>query len=246
MRTTEAGRIFCIGDLHLPGGFDKPMRVFGEHWDGHFDKISADWRRRVGEEDIVLIPGDISWAMQLHQAVEDLEAVAALPGSKVMIRGNHDYWWSAISKLRAVLPEGMHALQNDALLLGGRVFCGSRGWVLPAGPEDEENQKIYDRELLRMELSLQQGRRLSQEARLIVLTHYPPTEEDGRSTRLTQLLGRYGASDVVYGHLHGRANEHAFAGAVDGVRCHPCSCDGLGFRLYELPEAPVGETPTQG
>lgn len=235
MKTTEQGRIFCIGDLHLPGGFDKPMHVFGDHWDAHFDRISADWRERVDDQDIVLIPGDISWAMQLHQALPDLEAVAALPGHKIMIRGNHDYWWSAISKLRSVLPEHMYALQNDAILMHGVVFCGSRGWVMPSGPDDAENQKIYDRELLRMELSLKQGRRLSQDARLIVLTHYPPTDDSGRSTKLTQMLAEYRVDDLVYGHLHAQANDYAFSGTVDGVRCHPCSCDGLGFRLYELP-----------
>ena len=99
--------IFAIGDLHLPGHAQKPMDVFGSHWDRHFETISDHWRRMVTSEDVVLIPGDISWAMQLEEALDDLRAIAALPGRKLLLRGNHDYWWSSLSKLRAALPQGM-------------------------------------------------------------------------------------------------------------------------------------------
>lgn len=246
MRITEAARIFAIGDLHLPGGFDKPMHIFGDHWEDHFSKISRDWQDRVSHGDIVLIPGDISWAMQLGQAMGDLRDIGALPGTKIMIRGNHDYWWSAISKLRDSLPESLYALQNDAMLVSGVVFCGSRGWLIPALEDDPENRKIYDRELIRMELSLQMGRRLSGDGRLVAMTHYPPADESGRANAMTQLFSRYRADDVVYGHLHGQANEHAFSGEIDYVRYHPCSCDGLGFRLFELPDSRVGDQGWDG
>ena len=123
--------VFAIGDLHLPGHEKKPMDVFGSHWDRHFETISDHWRQLISQEDIVLIPGDISWAMQLAQAADDLNAIAALPGRKLLLRGNHDYWWNSLSKLRAVLPEGMFAFQNDGILLDVLVFCGTLCLNLP-------------------------------------------------------------------------------------------------------------------
>lgn len=236
MTISNCAHIFAIGDLHLPGGSDKPMQVFGTHWEGHFDKIAMDWRLRVAPQDIVLIPGDISWAMQMRDALPDLQAIGSLPGKKVLIRGNHDYWWGSISRLRDSLPAGMHALQNDALMLDDVVFCGSRGWLQPNEETDGENRKIYQRELVRMELSLQHARRLSQTGRLVALTHYPPADAAGNPSDMTALFEAYGASDVVYGHLHGPANANAYMGTLHGVRYHPVSCDGLDFRLYQLPD----------
>lgn len=243
MMKTDQTAIYAIGDLHLPGGLDKSMHIFGDHWEGHFDKIAADWSQRVRDQDIVLIPGDISWAMRLDEALTDLQAIGRLAGRKIIIRGNHDYWWGGISALRALLPPNMYALQNDAVQLQGVVFCGSRGWVQPASADDNENRKIYARELLRMELSLQQGRKLSASARLVVLTHYPPCDETGRQTPFTQLFDRYGASDVVYGHLHGAACANGFQGQIHDVCYHLCSCDALGFQLYRLP-VPQGGNET--
>ena len=129
------------------------MDIFGDHWEDHFGRISEDWRARVTPEDTVLIPGDISWAMQLAAAKPDLDAIGALPGRKVLIRGNHDYWWSGITQVRCNLPKGMYALQNDALDLGFCVVCGSRGWSFPTPetPLSPEDDKIYRRELLRVE-----------------------------------------------------------------------------------------------
>ena len=137
--------LFAIGDLHLSGGADKPMDVFGPHWQGHFDRIRADWQAKVKPEDVVLIPGDISWAMRLEDAVADLESIAQLPGRKVLIRGNHDYWWNSITRVRSVLPEGFTALQHDAADLGECVVCGTRGWSIPTGdvPLTPEDMKIY-------------------------------------------------------------------------------------------------------
>lgn len=235
--------IYAIGDLHLPGADDKSMDVFGSHWEGHFDKIAQDWASRVNDRDIVLIPGDISWAMQFAQAQPDLEAIAALPGRKVLIRGNHDFWWSGISKLRAWLPDGMYAIQNDAVSLDGVLFAGSRGWVLPSAASGAEDGKVYAREQLRLQLSLEQARRLGPKGRVIGLIHYPPMEQDGKSTELTDLFTRYQVEDVVYGHLHGAVAAYAFRGTLDGVRYHPVSCDALDFRLYRLPESQVAPEP---
>lgn len=235
--------IFAIGDLHLPGGDDKSMDIFGAHWDGHFQKIAQDWTQRVTPDDIVLIPGDISWAMQLEQAKPDLDAIAALPGRKILIRGNHDFWWSGISRLRAWLPNGMHAIQNDAIKLDGILFAGTRGWVLPDVSSSEDDIKVYAREQLRLRLSLECARRLSPKGRLVGLIHYPPMSSDGQPSELTDLFSRYEVEDVVYGHLHGAVAAYAFRGMLGGVRYHPVSCDGLQFKLYQLPAAQVPSEP---
>ena len=226
-------RVFAIGDLHLEGGDDKPMSVFGPQWEGHFDKIRADWTSRVGPEDLVLIPGDISWAMQLEAAVPDLMRIAELPGRKVLLRGNHDYWWSGISRLRAVLPEGMYAVQNDALSLDGVTVAGSRGWTLPGPGVTAEDERIYQRELARLALSLDQASRLG--GRLIVMTHYPPVGENGAPTEASGLITASGARYCVYGHLHGASGRSAFNGTIDGTEFMCVSCDQLDFRLREIP-----------
>ena len=228
--------LYAIGDLHLPGGQEKPMDIFGDHWEDHFTRISQDWRARVKDEDTVLIPGDISWAMQLAAARADLEAIGALPGRKVILRGNHDYWWSGITQVREALPPGMFALQNDALALEECVICGSRGWVFPTpeAPLSAEDDKIYRRELLRLEMSLNAGQKLRGNQPLVLMLHYPPLSLQVMDTGFTELAQRYGVSLGVYGHLHGPGLRGGFQGEHQGVRYRLTSCDALGFRLTEL------------
>lgn len=230
-------KLFAIGDLHLPGGDDKPMNVFGSHWDSHFERISDDWRARVGEEDAVLIPGDISWALQLKDAVPDLQLIGALPGRKVLTKGNHEYWWNSLTQVRAVLPPGMEVLQHSALDLGEAVVCGTRGWMFPTGdtalaPED---QKILNRELARMEMALQEAGKLRAGRPLVAMIHFPPLYEQVRDTDFTRLFERYQVSTVVYGHLHGPAIRAGFNGMHHGVRYMLTSCDSLNFALAEVP-----------
>ena len=149
--------VYAISDLHLPAR-QKPMDVFGPQWKDHFDRICLDWRERVTAEDLVLLPGDLSWAMHLEDALEDLAAVGELPGSKILLRGNHDYWWSSIGRVRRALGEGMYALQNDSLLIGERLYAGTRGWTLPGPETTAEDARIYERERLRLEMSLKHAR----------------------------------------------------------------------------------------
>ncbi|HHT07178.1 MAG: metallophosphoesterase [Christensenellales bacterium] len=232
---TESSRVFAISDLHLPGNQDKSMDLFGAHWQDHFLKIQEDWHNKVGEEDIVLIPGDISWAMRLDEALFDLDQIGRLPGRKVMIKGNHDFWWSAISNVRAHLIEGFYALQNDAVALEGYVFAGSRGWVMPGGEDEEpDTQKIYNRELIRLELSLQQAQKLRGDRKLIALCHFPPCNHKGEDTPVTSLLEQYAADAVVYGHLHGIACAGGFRGEKNGIQYYLASCDCIGFNLLEI------------
>lgn len=225
--------IYAIGDLHLPGGDDKPMEVFGSHWEGHWQKIKEDWLGKVGDEDVVLIPGDISWAMQLEHAVEDLRAIGALPGRKIILRGNHDYWWGSITRVREALPEGMYALQNDAVEIDGVIFCGSRGWTIPTG-EDGETARIYARELLRMRMSLERAAKQANGKPLIFMTHFPPLGEGGVTTAVSDMLEEFSVRDAVYGHLHGASVKTAFTGEVNGVNYHFVSCDGLEFKLHRV------------
>ena len=224
--------VFAIADLHLPARI-KPMDVFGERWKNHFERISADWISRVGEGDTVLLPGDLSWAMKLEEAREDLDSIAALPGKKIILRGNHDYWWSAIGRVRRALGEGMYALQNDSLMLDGRLYAGTRGWTIPSPEaEEDEDQRIYVRERMRLEMSLASARARDAEAPITVLMHYPPLTEE--LTGFSDILEKYGVQDCVYGHLHGAGLYGAVRGERRGVKYHQVSCDGLDFKLYAL------------
>ena len=223
--------VYAIADLHMPAR-QKPMDVFGPHWRDHIDRIRGDWTARVRPEDLVLLPGDISWAMRLEDALEDLAAIGALPGRKLLLRGNHDYWWSSIGRVRRALAEGTYALQNDSLLIDGRLYAGSRGWTLPGSESTEDDLRIYARERLRLEMSLKHARARSADAPLTVLMHYPPRTEE--QIGFSDLLEAYGARDCVYGHLHGPAIYGAMRGRCGTVTYHQVSCDGLDFKLYLL------------
>ena len=223
--------VYAIGDLHLPAK-QKPMDIFGDHWKDHFARIREDWLSKVKSEDLVLLPGDLSWAMRLEDALEDLGSIGALPGRKLLLRGNHDYWWSSIGRVRRALPEGMQALQNDAVLIDGRLYAGSRGWTLPGPEQTYEDRRIYERERLRLEMSLKCARRLSADAPITAMTHYPPLTDD--EPGFSDILEAYGVTDCVYGHLHGPAIYGAVRGLRGSVRYHQVSCDGLDFKLYAL------------
>ena len=224
--------VWAISDLHLPAR-QKPMDIFGPHWANHFERIREDWLQRVQPEDVVLIPGDLTWAMHLEEAQEDLEQIGALPGKKLLLRGNHDYWWSSIGRVRRMLPEGSYALQNDSILLDGRLYAGSRGWTIPGEPEgDSDDARIYRRERQRLEMSLKSARAKDGDAPLTVMMHYPPRTDGCEG--FADLLKLYGAENVVYGHLHGAGLAGAITGEVDGIIYHQVSCDGLGFRLAQI------------
>ena len=225
--------VFAISDLHLPAR-QKPMDVFGAHWANHFEKIASSWIARVRDEDIVLLPGDLSWAMHLEEAMEDIHRVGDLPGRKLILRGNHDYWWSAIGRVRRALPENMFAVQNDAMLLDGILFAGSRGWVIPTAESDPDDVRIYNRERQRLEMSLKTARRIDAEAPIVVMMHYPPLND--ASAGFSDILQEYGVSDCVYGHLHGASILGAVRGLHDGIRYHQVSCDGLDFQMYYMKE----------
>lgn len=220
-------RVFAIADPHLSRLEPKPMDVFGDRWEGHPEAFFDSWRRTVGAGDLVLVPGDISWAMHFEDALVDLAEIAALPGKKVLLRGNHDYWWPSISKLRAGLPEGMFAVQNDALEIEGVIVAGTRGWVCPGSrgyePKDE---KIYRREVERLKLSLRAAERL--EGRFfVVMMHFPPTNPWLERSEFVTAIEATSPDALVFGHVHG--GDEPVLAEMEGVDVHFVAADALDF-----------------
>ena len=229
-------RVFAIGDLHLPGGDMKPMDVFGPHWENHFERICESWRQLVSPEDVVLIPGDISWAMQLDAALCDLRRIGQRPGTILILRGNHDFWWSSLTQVRCNLPADMHAVQNDAYDAGAYVICGTRGWMIPGQGASAQDEKIYKREVLRLKMSLDAAKKMAGDRPIVAMMHYPPLlpEHKAGGTGFTQLLSAYGVSVCVYGHLHGHSVQRGVRGLYEGVQYHLASCDALDFKLLDI------------
>jgi len=225
-------KFFAIGDVHLsfrrtvdPARWEdvetsKPMDLFGAEWRCHYRKLYENWFSTVGPEDVVLMPGDFSWAMNLEQARYDLAFLGLLPGTIAGVAGNHDYWWQSLSRVRAALPANMRVIQNDHLVFGETAICGSRGWNCPGGDYFQEHDlKIYRRELIRMENSLKSAGSFT--ADKIVMIHYMPTNDRHEKNEFIELFKAYDVKTVVYGHLHGPAF----------CRRLPCSAWGIDFHL---------------
>lgn len=229
-------KVFAISDFHLSINNPKPMDVFGPSWENYLDKIIADWEEKVTDEDIVLIPGDLSWAMKFEEAKPDLDFICNLKGKKVILKGNHDYWWSSISELRGYLYNNTYAIQNDAIKLGNYVVCGSRGWVAEDnGFKSEQDEKIYRRELIRMELSLKNAMTLkSDEDKVIVITHYPPFNYRMEYNEMIALFEKYKVNDVVYGHLHNEDIKQKLTYERNGIKYYLTSCDLVGNKLIKI------------
>ena len=221
-------KVFAISDLHLSINNPKPMDIFGPVWDNYLDKIEQSVNKNVGENDLLLIPGDISWAMKLEDAKSDLEYISTrLKGQKIILRGNHDYWWGSISMLRKILPGNILAIQNDAIRFDKVVICGTRGWVVPEYTHKTANdEKIYNRELLRLELSLKNAERIKQPGdKLICMMHYPPFNSKYAESDFTKMLEKYGVDIVVYGHLHSQDTKHALVYKLNNIEYYLTSCD---------------------
>jgi len=220
-------RLFAIADPHLSRADPKPMTIFGPGWEGHPDAFFEGWRSVVADDDVVLVPGDLSWAMRFEDALVDLRAIADLPGRKVLLRGNHDYWWPSISKLRRGLPEGMYAVQNDAIALDGVVVAGTRGWVCPGSRGyTEQDEKIYRREVERLALSLRAAERLEGAYRAVML-HFPPTNARLEPSEFTRLLLDAAPDALVFGHVHGEPE--GILERLDAIDVHFVAADALGF-----------------
>ncbi len=229
-------KVYAISDLHLSLSGEKPMDIFGAKWDGYLEKIEKDWQEKVTDDDVVLISGDISWAMKLEDAILDMQFIAKLKGKKILIRGNHDYWWQGINKVRSLLPSNVYALQNDSVKIGNYVFCGSRGWTVE-GANDFTSQdlKIYRREVERFKLALKSAKNLLNEGdKLVCLIHYPPFNVRLENSLFTELFEEYKVDKVVYGHLHGNDVKTYNQISKNGVEYYLTSCDQTKNNLIEV------------
>jgi predicted phosphohydrolase len=221
-------KVFAIADLHLSRSGEKPMDIFGPQWAAHHETVEAKWRRAVSEDDLVLLPGDLSWALTLEEALPDLAFIDSLPGHKVFIRGNHDFWFVSPGKVRAVLGPKTQLVRFDATAVGGVGICGVRGWLWPGSAEFKpEDQKYWNREIARLRLSLAALERLEWEV-AVAMFHFPPLNER-RSSEMCEMIRAAGVRYAVYGHLHGEANRHAFEGERDGVVYRCVSADKVDF-----------------
>ena len=234
-------KVFAVSDPHLSFTAEKPMSIFGAVWENHWEAIAADWLEKVGADDIVLLPGDISWGMTTDEARKDLETIGAMPGKKIYVKGNHDYWWGSLSKIRGILPEGSYCIQNDALKFGKFIFCGSRGWSVPeiGVKPDPNDEKLLRREQLRLELSLKAAEKLAtgdpQEIK-IGMMHFPPFDSRMSSTPFTDLFAKYGVKKVVYGHLHGQKCRAELRSIKNDIEYYLTSCDITGNKLVFIAE----------
>ena len=229
-------KVFAISDLHLSINNPKPMDIFGPAWDNYVDTIFEYWKQKVGPDDVVIIAGDISWAMNLDDAVSDINLIAQNSGKKIIIRGNHDYWWGTISKVRSILPDNFFAIQNDAIKIGDKVFCGSRAWsMVEKGEPLEEDKKIIDRELIRLRMSFEMAKKLATDGEeIIAILHYPPFNSKREDSVFTSLIEEFGIKTVVYGHLHGAQCKADILVEKNGVKYYLTSCDKLGNKLIEI------------
>lgn len=219
--------IYALADLHLDYTEEKSMEVFGDAWENYQDKIFENWKEKIKDEDTVLIPGDISWAMDMKDAKVDLMKIDKLPGNKIMMKGNHDYWWSSLNKLNRLGFESIEFLQNNAFEVEDYMVCGTRGWISRDSRDfTDHDEKIFKRELLRLENSITS---LKSEKPIILNLHYPPLNTDGSLNEFFYLAKKYKVQTIVYGHLHGDGHRLIKEGIYEGVRLICASGDYIGF-----------------
>ena len=229
-------KIYAISDLHLSHQVEKPMDLFGENWTGYEEKIKKSWNETVGDG-IGVIAGDLSWGMNYKESEKDIEFIKSLSGTKIVIRGNHDYWWSSITRVREAFGPTVHALQNDAVRLDGVVFCGTRGWKVPERrwTQKADDKKIFDREVIRLELALQDAiAKRRENDRLVVVIHYPPFNATRDDSPFTQLMEKYKVDACIYGHLHGNQGRHELLVTKNGIKYYLTSCDLLDHKVASI------------
>ncbi len=226
--------MFVIGDLHLSlGESEKPMDIF-KGWENHAQRIAQSWDENVKETDTVIIPGDLSWAMNLDEAAEDFRFVQNRPGKKIILKGNHDYYWTTMKKMQEFLDanhfDTISILHNNSILCEGVSICGTRGWM--AENSDAFNKKIIEREAQRLETSLASAK---EGMTKLVFLHYPPFDREGKPIlQLLDVLERHRVSDCWFGHLHGQSIRTAPVGTRGGIRYHLVSADALGFQPLKI------------
>lgn len=233
--------IYTIGDLHLSFQEDKPMSIFGENWQGHEEKIKKDWIKQVKEDDLVVIPGDLSWSTYLKDTYQDFSYLNNLPGKKLILKGNHDYWWTTLTSMRKFLQENhftnIDFIYNTAYEFENYIIAGTRGW---GQKEEAEDQKLLNREMIRLELSLNKAMELKEnkEKEIIVFLHYPPIINSNivqnEMSEFVKIMKRYEIKKCYYGHLHSTSIKEAVEGQYYGIDFKLVSADGLDFKLWKI------------
>lgn len=232
--------IYVIGDLHIGFSVDKPMNIFGDKWENHAEKIKQSWLNKVNNDDTVIIPGDFSWGIDLDEAKADFEFLNQLPGKKILLKGNHDYWWTTVTKMNKFLKdngfENISFLYNNSYFIENKVIVGTKGWTT-INPNAEDNYKILKRELQRLEFSIKDGiNKFGNTKEMIAFIHYPPfyKEEVNEEIDFIKLMKKYEIQKCYYGHLHGDSHKEAIEGIVDGIEFKLVSSDYLNFELIKI------------
>lgn len=230
--------IYVIGDLHLSFSTDKPMDIFGDNWENHAEKIKENWISKVNNNDTVILPGDFSWAMYLEETFEDFSYLNSLPGKKILLKGNHDYWWDTVTKMNKFLKdnnfENIFFLQNNSYLADDKIMVGTRGW---SNSLSDEDYKIQRRECERLKLSLEDGiLKYGKDKEILTFMHYPPfyKEDVPEEIDYIKLMQKYNVKKCYYGHLHSEAHKEAIEGNFKGIEFKLISSDYLKFDLYKI------------
>ncbi len=220
--------LYAIGDLHLSFEADKPMDVFGKLWTGYVDKLRSGLSV-IGPGDTTVLLGDLSWSMDLEHAEQDFAFINAIPGRKIILKGNHDYWWTTASKFYKFCArhgfENMEILNNNCLFYGDTAVCGTRGWFFEEERGGAHDAKILNRELMRLEASL----KAAGEREKLCFLHYPPVYRGYRCQPILDLLRRYGVKQCWYGHLHSESHKLAITGDYEGIDFHLVAADYINF-----------------
>ena len=226
--------LYAIGDLHLSLGTDKPMDVFGGGWDNYVDKLT-DGFKILTDEDTCVLCGDISWGMSLEESLPDFKYIDALPGRKIIVKGNHDYWWTTATKIKNFFEKSgissIDILFNNSYRLGDTAVCGTRGWFYAQRTGTEHDKKIMAREVLRLEASLKAAGDAPEK---ICFFHYPPVFKEYVSRPIIDLMKTYGVKSCWYGHIHGQGHRWALTGEQEGILYHMISADYVGFEPVKV------------
>ena len=233
--------IFVIGDLHLSFKEDKPMNIFGENWENHEEKIKENWIKNVRENDLVILPGDFSWSMYLKDTYNDFKYLNDLPGKKILLKGNHDYWWTTVTSMKKYLKEmnieNIDFLYNNYYEFENKIIIGTRGWNIN---DDAENRKMLNREAKRLELSIQKAieNGAMENKMIIAFMHYPPITNNNivhnEYNDFIRILKKYNITKCYYGHLHGNSIKEAVEGIHFGIDFKLVSADALNFKLIRI------------
>ncbi len=228
--------IYTIADLHLSFNTNKPMNIFGENWQNYEEKIKQDWQKKVKPEDTIILPGDFSWATYLDETYKDFEFINNLPGKKILLKGNHDYWWTTVTNMRKYIEEkdfkNIDFLYNNSYQIEDKIIAGTRGWNIS---DDQEDIRLTNREVARLEISIKDGlSKYGNNKEIVVFMHYPPLTKNYINTGYTKMMKKYNIKKCYYGHLHANSILEAIEGNIDGIKYKLVSSDGLDFKLLQI------------